>query len=85
MKQSEPDDLQECTVCRIVKNKREVAYRRISKEGADESIWFCLNCDVEGLKCSQEVASVIKATFGNDFGWDEFVSEWINELDPIKD
>ncbi len=75
---------QECTVCRIVKNIKSPAYRRISDDG-DQPIWFCLNCDIAGLECSKQVANTIKQIFGDDFGWDEFVKKWIDDLDPMKE
>ena len=83
MAQSDPD-IQECIVCRLVKDIQVPAYRRVSEDD-EEAVWFCLNCDMAGLECSREVAETIKALFGEDFGWDAFVAEWVKELDPMED
>ena len=79
------EEFPECTVCRIVRDAESPAYRRITPDDADAHVWFCLTCDVSGLEFSMKFAAMIQEILGDDFGWDDFVTQWADDLDPMKE
>lgn len=74
-----------CTVCQEVKGVYTPAYRRITEEDDEVELWFCLNCEMAGVDFSKQFVEIIKRLYGDSFGWEEFVMQWSDEVNPLKD